>query len=345
MLSTARLALRPALQPAAARLMATSAPRAAKSTISTPLAGAVAGGITLGVVGLNVYAKEPSVDYDAVRKDIAAVYDKDNSHGPFFIRLSWHSSGTYCKASKTGGSEKATMRFQPEVDHGANAGLSKAQALLKPILAQHPGLSAADLWVLAGTVAVEEMGGPAVGFTPGRTDGASGKECPEEGRLPDADGRPDAGKPITDEKNAQHIRDIFYRMGFNDQEIVCLSGAHAVGRCHEDRSGYWGPWTRAETTFSNEYFRELIDNKWTLKKQHKGKPWAGPEQYEDPTGELMMLPTDMALVRDPAFRKYTEQYAKDEEKFFKDFAKAFQKLNELGVKCPAKKGWLSWLGL
>ncbi len=45
--------------------------------------------------------------------------------------------------------------------------------------------------------------------------------------------------------------------GFNDQEIVALSGAHALGRCHEDASGYWGPWTNAESSFSNDYFRLL----------------------------------------------------------------------------------------
>ena len=92
-------------------------------------------------------------------------------------------------------------------------------------------------------------------------------------------------------------------------------------------------------------FRELLENTWTPKKKHNGKAWTGPPQFEDPTGELMMLITDLAMVRDPAFRKYSEIYAKDEDKFFTDFAKAFQKLNELGVKCPAKKGWLSWLGL
>ena len=57
--------------------------------------------------------------------------------------------------------------------------------------------------------------------------------------------------------------------------------------CHTDRSGYKGPWTFAPTTFSNQYFVELLDTKWTKKK------WDGPLQYEDPTGELMMLPTDM----------------------------------------------------
>lgn len=54
--------------------------------------------------------------------------------------------------------------------------------------------------------------------------------------------------------SAQHLRDIFYRMGFNDQEIVALSGAHALGRCHATASGYVGPWTPTPETFNNLYF-------------------------------------------------------------------------------------------
>lgn len=77
------------------------------------------------------------------------------------------------------------------------------------------------------------------------------------------------------------------------------------------------------------YFVELLENKWTKKK------WSGPEQYEDPTGELMMLPADMALLADPKFKKYVEIYAVDEDVFFRDFAAAFSKLLELGV--PFKK--------
>lgn len=60
---------------------------------------------------------------------------------------------------------------------------------------------------------------------------------------------------------------------------------------------------------------ELLENKWTLKK------WAGPEQFEDPTGELMMLPSDMALLWDKDFRTHVESYAADQDAFFTDFAK------------------------
>ena len=68
------------------------------------------------------------------------------------------------------------------------------------------------------------------------------------------------------------------------------------------------------------------NNLWTLKK------WNGPEQYTDPTGDLMMLPADMAFIWDPEFKKFVELYAKDEELWHQDFAKAFQKLTENGCK-------------
>jgi hypothetical protein len=112
------------------------------------------------------------------------------------------------------------------------------------------------------------------------------------------------------------MQDIFGRMGFTDQEMVALLGAHAMGRCHTDRSGYWGPWTNAETTFSNEYFRLLVEERWSPKVTHNGKPWTGPDQFEDASGTLMMLPVDIALLAEPAFKKHVLKYAKDEDAFF-----------------------------
>eukprot|EP00462_Mataza_sp_D1_P001392 CAMPEP_0175093906 /NCGR_PEP_ID=MMETSP0086_2-20121207/3281_1 /TAXON_ID=136419 /ORGANISM="Unknown Unknown, Strain D1" /LENGTH=293 /DNA_ID=CAMNT_0016366937 /DNA_START=174 /DNA_END=1055 /DNA_ORIENTATION=+ len=263
------------------------------------------------------FAGADDVDYGAVRKAIANLLDQpewdDGSLGPVLIRLAWHASGTFNKEDGSGGSNGATMRFNPEAAHGANAGLHHARAALESVKKEFPGISYSDLWILAGVVAIEEMGGPKIGFSPGRTDKPDGSHCTPDGRLPDA------------AQGAQHLRDIFYRMGFNDQEIVALSGAHSLGRCHPDRSGFWGPWTRAPTTFSNMYFTELLNNKWTPKK------WNGPFQYEDPTGELMMLPTDISLLSDPKFRPWVEKYAADADLFEKDFGAVFQKLTELGV--------------
>lgn len=126
-------------------------------------------------------------------------------------------------------------------------------------------------------------------------------------------------------KTATHLREIFGRMGFNDQEIVALAGAHALGRCHADASGYVGPWTPTPTTFNNLYFSLLVNLKWepNVVNEHA--------QFKDPSGKLMMLPSDIVLIEDPGFKKYVDIYAKDQKKFFDDFAKAFQKLEELGT--------------
>jgi len=193
--------------------------------------------------------------------------------------------------------------------------LNKDKALLlSKLKAKYPSLSYADLWTLAGVVAVEAMGGPKVSWRPGRSDKPDGTHAPPDGRLPDAS------------KGPPHVREVFSRMGFSDQEMVALIVAHAVGRCHSDRSGYLGPWTNSPTVFSNDFFVQLLHGKWTEKK------WSGPKQFEDETGKLMMLPADLALLQDPAFKVWVEVYAKDEAKWHQDFANAFAKMLELGVK-------------
>lgn len=249
--------------------------------------------------------------------------DDGTSMGPTFVRLAWHSSGTWCAKTKTGGSDGGRMKFCPESRWGANAGLAEARRLIEGVAEAH-GLSRADAFTLGGVVAIEGMGGPTIAWQAGRSDAADGSSSPPDGRLPDAD-------KGTLKGTVQHLRDIFHRMGFDDKDIVALSGAHALGRCHETASGYWGPWTFAETTFSNEYFRLLLEETWTLKTTHNGHAWTGPDQFEDPSGKLMMLPSDVALLWDKEFRKHVEVYAKDEELFFKDFAAAFAKLLAFGT--------------
>lgn len=271
-------------------------------------------------------------DYAKIKADIIAAIAADDekrsdgtSIGPTLVRLAWHASGTYSIFDKTGGSSTASMRFSPESDWGANAGLKIARDFLEPFKKKY-GISYADLWTLAGVAAIEGMGGPKIPWRPGRKDvDAKNLKALPDGRLPNAN----MGCPVA---TNSHIRDIFGRMGFNDRETVALLGAHAVGRCHVEASGFWGPWNFSETTFSNEYFRLLLEEKWTVKKTHQGKPWTGPMQYEDKTGQLMMLPSDLWLLEDKDFKELVKAYAKDEQLFFRDFAAAFSKLLELGVK-------------
>ncbi|KAJ3349765.1 heme peroxidase [Entophlyctis luteolus] len=285
-------------------------------------------------------------DYFALENDIRAMLNQpnwdDGSIGPVLVRLAWHASGTYNKKDGTGGSDGATMRYEPESSDGANAGLEKARQILESLKKKYPSVSRADIWTLAGVVAIEAMGGPRTPWYPGELEttttneiddrnqnsGRTDKENPKKSEIPPNGRLPDASQ------GASHIREVFYRMGFNDRDIVALSGAHSLGRCHTDRSGYTGPWTFSPTRFSNQYFRLLVNETWTKKE------WNGPLQYEDSTKELMMLPTDLALVHDSKFKPIVEEYAANKELFFKDFASAFGKLLELGVKRNSKFDYL-----
>lgn len=222
----------------------------------------------------DAHAKE-AVDLDKVRASIVELIENDSekrddgtSLAGTFIRLAWHSCGTYQKSDNSGGSNGARMRYHPESGYGNNAGLDKARAVLEDIKAKYPEISYSDLYTFSGVVAVEEAGGPKIPFATGRVDEEDGSKSDPADRLPNAD-------MGSRKSTIEHMRAIFGRMGFTDQEMVALLGAHAMGRCHTDASGFWGPWTNAETTFSNEYFRLLLEERWSPKYTHNGKVWTG----------------------------------------------------------------------
>ncbi|CAJ2501682.1 Uu.00g045350.m01.CDS01 [Anthostomella pinea] len=300
-----------------------------KASSTSPLLY-VAGAAVVGAGGYWFYNQQAGASatpkvFNPTKEDYQKVYNEvanrleekddydDGSFGPVLVRLAWHCSGTYDKETGTGGSNGATMRFAPEGDHGANAGLQHARDFLAPVKEKFPWISYSDLWILAGVCAFQEMQGPQIPYRPGRSD-RDAAACTPDGRLPDGS------------KGSDHLRGIFYRMGFNDQEIVALSGAHALGRCHTDRSGFEGPWTFSPTVLTNDYYRLLLDEKWSVRK------WDGPQQYQDKGSKsLMMLPTDYALIQDKAMKPWVQKYAKDNDAFFKDFSAVIVKLFELGV--------------
>ncbi|KAG1667130.1 hypothetical protein FOA52_004125 [Chlamydomonas sp. UWO 241] len=267
------------------------------------------------------------ISWEGVRKDVVELISDPaekggiGEKGPTIVRLAWHSSGSYDKMSKTGGSRGGTIRFKEELMHGGNGGLDNPVKWLDAIKDKHPDASYADIYTFAGKAAVEAMGGPEIPWKPGRKDEMDPSTVTPDGRLPE----PDSGNPT---KTAADLRAVFGRMGFDDKELVCLSGAHALGRCHEDWSGYIGPWTPTPTMFSNLYFKLLL----------KGFEYWTPDermpkfQFKDPTGELMMLPSDIVLIQDPELKKWVELYAKDRKLFYDDFAKAFGKLLALGCE-------------
>lgn len=157
-------------------------------------------------------------------------------------------------------------------------------------------------------------GGPKIKFRIGRKDAKTVDESVPEGRHPDGD------------KGADHLREVFGRMGLTDQDIVILSGAHTVGKCHVERSGFDGAWTEEPYKFDNSYFVDMLKKDWKEAKSSAGKP-----QFESDADTIMLI-SDLALMEDEGFRVYVDKYASDQDAFFADFAESYQKLTELGVK-------------
>ncbi|NPV61133.1 MAG: catalase/peroxidase HPI [Methanotrichaceae archaeon] len=224
------------------------------------------------------YAKEfKSLDLAAVKKDLAALmtdsqdwWPADFGHyGPLFIRMAWHSAGTYRAGDGRGGSCRGQQRFPPLSSWPDNVNLDKARRLLWPIKQKYGRkISWGDLMVLAGNVAMESMGFKTFGFAGGREDvwepdqdvywgseeiwlgdkrysGDRDLENPlaavQMGLIyvnPEGpDGNPD---PIA---AARDIRDVFARMSMNDEETVALiAGGHSFGKTHgAGPASYVGP--------------------------------------------------------------------------------------------------------
>jgi L-ascorbate peroxidase len=161
--------------------------------------------------------------------------------GPVMVRLAWHDSGTFDASIKgewpAGGGAIASIRFAPEINHGANAGLAGAAALLEPVKEANPGVSYADIYQMASARSVELAGGPKIDMKYGRVDAENPEQCSPEGNLPDAEAGDngeyggDSGTASTKDTSPNgHLRKVFYRMGLNDEEIVALSGAHTFGK-------------------------------------------------------------------------------------------------------------------
>jgi len=264
------------------------------------------------------YAEEfKTLDLDAVIKDLRALMTDSQSwwpadyghYGPFFIRMAWHSAGTYRIADGRGGAGSGTQRFAPLNSWPDNVSLDKARRLIWPIKQKYGRkLSWADLIILTGNVALESMGFKTFGFGGGRED-VWELENPlaavQMGLIyvnPEGpNGKPD---PVA---AARDIRETFARMAMNDEETVALiAGGHTFGKAHgaADPNKYVGPepegagieeqglgwkssygngsgvhaissglegaWTANPVKWDNDYLKNLYAYEWELTKSPAG---------------------------------------------------------------------------
>ncbi|WP_332659879.1 catalase/peroxidase HPI [Brevundimonas sp.] len=219
--------------------------------------------------GFNYAEAFKKLDYAAVKRDLTALmtdsqpwWPADYGHyGPFFIRMAWHSAGTYRTGDGRGGANAGQQRFAPLNSWPDNGNLDKARRLLWPIKQKYgANLSWADLMILAGNVAIESMGGPVFGFGGGRADvwepekdvyWGTEEEWLGATRIDEEAGKalesplaaiqmgliyvnPEGPAGSADAlKSARDMRETFSRMGMNDEETAALTaGGHTFGKAH-----------------------------------------------------------------------------------------------------------------
>ncbi len=218
-----------------------------------------------------------SIDYAALKADLTAVmtdsqewWPADYGHyGPFFVRMTWHSAGTYRTSDGRGGGGAGMQRFAPLNSWPDNGNLDKARRLLWPIKQKYGRkISWADLMILAGNVAMESMGFRTAGFSGGRADvyepdetywGTESEWLADNRYTGDRDlenplaavqmgliyVNPQGPNGVPDPKaSARDIRETFARMAMNDYETVALvAGGHTFGKMHGagDPAKYVGP--------------------------------------------------------------------------------------------------------
>ena len=354
------------------------------------------------------YASEfATLDLDAVKADIRAVltdsqdwWPADWGHyGPLFIRMAWHSAGTYRVADGRGGAGGGQLRFDPQNSWPDNANLDKARRLLWPIKQKYGRkLSWADLMVLTGNVSMEDMGFKTFGFAGGREDDwepdlvywgpeeamLAADRRDGEGRLRGPVGATQMGLIYVNAEGpggvpdpmaaAQAVRESFGRMAMNDEETLALiAGGHTFGKVHGAHdpgecvgaepaaadieemglgwksecgtgngadtvtSGLEGAWTQQPTRWTMLYLTNLLNFEWELSESPAGAAqWVAKDGALDNTvpevqegagrSTPMMLTTDVALKRDPAYREIAERFLANPDEFEDAFARAWFKL-------------------
>ncbi|MFT4662296.1 MAG: catalase-peroxidase, partial [Patiriisocius sp.] len=287
------------------------------------------------------YSKEfSSIDYDALKKDMMDVmtnsqdwWPADYGHyGPLFIRMAWHSAGTYRVTDGRGGAGSGSQRFAPLNSWPDNGNLDKARLLLWPIKQKYgKKVSWADLMILAGNCALESMGFKTAGFAGGREDVWE----PEQDIYWGAENEWLGDKRYTGERNLENplgavqmgliyvnpqgpndnpdpllsavdIKETFARMAMNDEETVALvAGGHTFGKAHgaadpdkfSGREPAAAPIEEMSTGWKNEFGTGVLND--TISSGIEGAWTPNPTRWDNEYFDVL-LNYDWELTKSPA---------------------------------------------
>lgn len=244
------------------------------------------------------------------------------TYAPLLTTLAWQCASTYRETDHAGGCNGARLRFAPEKDWLGNLGMDQVLMVLAPIKDKYPGLSWADLIVIAGTVAVES-GAPETRntfqFCLGRSDALEGDESVK------------VLEPRNYSSAGVEVRDNMAVMGLTVEEGVALA-ARPRSPSYQRLQGYSGSWApESPARLSNQYFTLLLEHPW----QNVTSPSGRVEFKARYLGrELYMTPADMALRNDPQLSSIARDYGRDNMVFLDVFKKAWFKVMHADLMKP-----------
>jgi L-ascorbate peroxidase len=207
------------------------------------------------------------------------------------LRASFHDAGAFCRSHVQGGNRGA-LRFA--LSRPEHSGLELAIEQIEEIKTDGNHITAmlsyADLIQLGGYAAVEYTGGPSMIFRMGRQDA-------EEHEV------------SVGEESSESVQDKMRRLGFTQSEFVALMGSHTLGFASGEGTGPSNRWTQNPHVFDNSYYKEVL--------------LGDKSKFLKTRGEIL-------LAQDPSLRAVAEQFAQDEQAFFREYAVAHVKMSELG---------------
>ena len=269
---------------------------------------------------------------------VQLIQSKDPPFRPLLLRLAFHGLSTFDpRIIPIGGSNGGCVRGNPELGLKDNKGLDVATLALEVVKTSHPFITYADLYQLAGNVAIEFMGGPNIVWRPGRKD-FSDADLPtlcvgDDERLPQKRRKDDN---LPHEHTRNYLFKKFAEMGISTEtdvdgfhKIVALMGAHTVGAMHKKVSGNEGNWTINVFHFDCEYFKNMANGPWgPSTATTRGTDL---QYFGGPSPRFTVLPIDMILRADIRLMVVMREMEDDKKLFFKFFAEAWNQVQENGV--------------
>lgn len=295
-------------------------------------------------------------EYNDISNAFLALWEEGELEAPKANRLAFHSAATYAAGAgpgALGGPNGGWFKFPQNADFKGNAGLADTISILMNFTAAHPCITFADSVFFAAAVLTEAAGGPPIAWIPGRLDALDSTSTisaspPLAARLPDASFTTSA------------VQYFYTLMGLSSREMVALNGGgHSFGAADLSASGWNGSFTQAADVWpspKNLYFIQSFNVRWVpqLVSSDNGKriqyviaPGQTAKAFTADGSHIIRLPSDIALLTAGGnLTAWARYYAENETLFLEDFARAMQRISQLG----AGTSWqvsteYVWLGL